>query len=124
MPTVNKQSTRVDFSQLTDSLASNTAVSDVFGSGGKIYFLFVSSSGVTASGSHDYLKLYDTKDQVDTAADAPDFIFPITYGVNEVFHFPDGLTISSGLGYVASNAGGTGAGANPNRTLSLQMVFK
>jgi hypothetical protein len=123
MPTVNKQSTRVDFSQLTDSLANNTAVSDVFGAGGKIYFLFVSSSGTAASG-FDFLKLYDTKDQVDLAVDAPDFVFPITYGVNEVFHFPDGLTITNGLGYVASNAGGTGAGANPNRTLSIQMVFK
>ena len=123
MPTVNKQSTRVDYSQLTDSLANNTAVSDVFGAGGKIYFLFVSSSGSAASG-FDYLKLYDTKDQVDLTLDAPDFIFPITYGVNEVFHFPDGLTISSGLGYVASNAGGTGAGSNPNRTLAIQMVFK
>jgi hypothetical protein len=123
MPTVNKQSTRVDFSQLTDSLASNTAVSDVFGAGGKIYFLFVSSSGTAAAG-FDFLKLYDTKDQVDLATDAPDFVFPITYSKNEVFHFPDGLTISNGLGYVASNTGGTGAGSNPNRTLSIQMVFK
>jgi hypothetical protein len=124
MATVNKQFTRVDFSQLSDSLTTNTAVSDAFGASGKLYFIFVGSSGAAASGSFDYLKLFDAKDQVDTAADSPDFILPITYGVNEVFHFPDGLTFSNGVGYFASNAGGTGAGSNPGRTLTVQMVFK
>jgi hypothetical protein len=107
MATVNKQFTRVDFSELSDSLTTNTAVSDAFGASGKLYFIFVGSSGAAASGSFDYLKLFDTKDQVDTAADSP-----------------DGLTFSNGVGYFASNAGGTGAGSNPGRTLTVQMVFK
>jgi hypothetical protein len=122
--TVNKQSTRVDYSQLVDSLTNTTAVSDAFGTSGKIYFLYVSSSGGASSGSFDYLKLFDTKEQVTVGTTLPDFIFPITYGATEIFHFPDGLTISNGLGYNASNTGGTAAGSSPARTLSIQMVFK
>jgi len=122
--TVNKQFTRVDFSQVVDSLTTNAAVNDVVGTSGKLYFIFVGSSGTAASGSYDYLKLFDSKGQVDTTNDDPHYVLPITYGTNEVFHFPDGLTFSNGLSYFASNAGGTGAGSNPARTLSVQMVFK
>ena len=122
--TVNKQFTRVDYSQLVDSLTATTAVSDAFGAGGKLYFLYVTSSGGAASGSFDYLKLFDTKEQVTVGTTLPDLIFPITYGATEIFHFPNGLTISNGLGYNASNTGGTTAGSNPARTIAIQMVFK
>ena len=119
MATVNKQSTRVDYSQLADSLTTNTPVNDAFGTNGKLYFLFVKSAG----GGTDYFKLYDTKSQV-TGTSLPSFIFPITGGASEVFHFPEGVTFTEGVGYAGCNAGGTGLGANPSGTLTVQMVFK
>lgn len=122
--TVNKQFTRVDYSQLVDSLTATTAVSDAFGAGGKLYFLYVSSSGSASAGSFDYLKLFDTKEQVTVGTTLPDFILPINYGATEIFHFPDGVTFTNGLGYNASNGPGTAAGSSPARTITLQMVFK
>ena len=118
--TVNKQFTRVDYSQLKDTLTTNTPVNDAFGSAGRVYMLFVKSG---ASVSPNYIKLYDTQEEV-TGTTLPSYIFPITGNSSEMFHFPNGIVFSSGVGYVASNAGGTGLGANPAAQLDIQMVFK
>lgn len=122
--TVNKQSARVDYSQLKETLTTGnatTARNDSFGAGGTLYFLFANSAGSGAG--FNYLKLYDTKEQVVTGTH-PDYIFPLSKGVNEVFHFPDGLVFSNGVAFAASSAGGTGLSASTSVEINIQMVFK
>tara|TARA_R100001510_G_C7603188_1_gene169129 strand:+ start:315 stop:686 length:372 start_codon:yes stop_codon:yes gene_type:complete len=120
--TINKQSTRVDYSQMKeDGVNDTTPRNDLFGTGGKLYFLYVSHTG-SGTSAFDYLKLYDTKAQV-TLGDDPDFIFMIEKGSKTVFHFPDGLTFANGVAFNGSNGPGSPAGSAPD-AMNIQMVFK
>jgi hypothetical protein len=122
--TVNKQSTRIDYSQMKeDNVGNTTARNDVFGKSGKLYFLYIGHDGGGTS-VFDYLKLYDTKAEVTVGTDAPDYIFSAESGSKEIYHFPNGLTFNNGLAFNASDTGGTAAGGNPSATLDIQMVFK
>lgn len=119
---VNKQSTRVDYSQLLDAALTNTVVNDAFGKGGKLYMIFIDNKDGSATAN--YLKLYDTKEQVTEGTSLPTHIFPIGDNVQELYHFPEGITFNQGLAYVSSQTGGTAAGAAPGATMTMQMVFK
>jgi len=121
-PTVNRLSTRVDYSQLLDSLVSNTPNNDAFGTNGKLYFLFVSNKAV--GNTANFLKLYDTKQQVTEGTTLPTHIFPIGQDANEAFHFPEGITFDNALAYTSSQTGGTAAGGAPGANMTIQMVFK
>jgi hypothetical protein len=121
-PTVNRPSTRVDYSQLADAAVSNTPNNDAFGTNGKLYFLFVSNKA--AGNSANFLKLYDTKEQVTEGTTLPTHIFPIGQNANEAFHFPEGINFANAIAYTASQTGGTAAGAAPGATMTIQMVFK
>ena len=106
-----------------DNVNNTTARNDVFGKGGKLYFLYIGHDG-SGTSVFDFVKLYDTKEQVTVGTTLPDFIFSAESGSKEVYHFPNGLTFTNGLAFNASNTGGTAAGSAPSATLDIQMVFK
>ena len=119
---VNKQSTRVDYSQLLDAALTNTVVSDAFGKSGTLYMIFIDNKDGSATAN--FLKLYDTKEVVTEGTSLPTHVIPIGDNVMELYHFPEGIKFSQGLAYVSSQTGGTAAGSAPGATMTMQMVFK
>jgi len=119
----NNQFTAVDFRYFRDTgLTGATPRSNVFGTSGKLYSIFVNNtSGSPATG---YLKLYDTNLPVTEGTTVPSFIFKVSANVIENFNFPEGLTFSSGLGYTISDSPGTNAGSAINAVGNLILTFK
>jgi len=102
---------------VVDTALSATVQTDVIGTAGTLQSIFVNNP----NGSIVYIKIYDAK-QVDTSADIPDLVFPLTASTSSFFDFGAGWAFTSGLS-IQAVANGVTTTVAPGSALDIRLAI-
>ena len=101
-----------------DTAATATAVTNVIGSSGTIYYVEVDN---TANSAASYLKIYNASGPT-VGTTAPDLILRATGSTREYFVFPTGLAFGTAVSYACVSAAGTGGTGSPSSSVTIRIV--
>ncbi len=115
---VTTQSNSLGTKVVEDTAATATAVTNVIGSSGTLYYVEVDN---TANSAATYFKVYNaTGPTIGTTA--PDLILRAPASTREYFIFPTGIAFATAISYAAVTAAGTGGTSSASSAVIIRMV--
>ena len=116
--TVTNQSTPLGAKIVNDTTVGNTAVINVTGAAGVIYYVEIDN---TANAAVSYLKVYDTG-TVTVGTTPPDWIFRAYGSANTKYVIPTDVNFATALSYCCVTTAGDGGTASPASAVAVRFV--
>lgn len=101
-----------------DTAATNTAVLNITGTTGKVYFVHIDNS---ANSNSLYLKLWDAL-AVTVGTTVPDYVLRVNPSSVKQYAFTAGLNFTAGVSYAVVDSGGTAGTTAPGTPISIWMI--
>ena len=115
---VTTQNNALGAKVVEDTAATATAVTNVIGSSGTLYYVEVDNTNNSAA---SYFKVYNaTGPTVGTTA--PDLILRAPASTREYFVFPTGIAFATAISYACVTAAGTGGTGSPSSSVTIRML--
>jgi len=116
--TVTNQANPLGAKIVNDTTVGNTAVINVTGAAGAIYYVEIDN---TANAAFSYLKVYDTG-TVTVGTTDPDWIFRADASSNNKYVIPTDVNFATALSYCCVREAGTGGTTAPASAVAVRFV--
>ena len=116
--TLTRQTVGTTNRTVRDTAATNTAVLNVTGTTGKLYFIHIDN---TANSNSLYVKFWDAL-SVTVGTTVPDYVFRVNPSSVKQYLFTAGLNFTVGMSYAVVDSGGTAGTTAPGTPISLWTI--